>query len=116
MRGPSGGPCGPARAEVDSRCADAERLTQVAQMQQQRLREAKRQLAELIRQREADSKVRDRRQLSDAKEEARQTYHQQVARATTPAELQAAAAVWLREVRWTSSTASSPGPRSALAT
>jgi hypothetical protein len=83
---------------VDSRCSDAERLTQLAALQQQRLRDAKRQLAELLRQRETDAKVRDRRQLSDAKEEARRVYREQVVRATTPAEIQAAAAVWLREM------------------
>lgn len=97
-RGPSGGPCGPARAEVDSRCADAERLAQAAAVQQQRLREAKRQLAELVRQRDTDARVRDRRQLNEAKEEARKTYREMVARATSPAEVQDAAGAWLRDM------------------
>ena len=97
-RGPTGGPCAPARAEVDQRCADAERLAQAAALQLQRLREAKRQLAEFVRQRDTDSRVRDRRQLNDDKEQARKTYRELVARATNPAEIQEAAAAWLREM------------------
>lgn len=97
-RGPSGGPCGPARAEVDQRCADTERLARAAALAQQRLRDAKRQLAELGRQRDTDVRVLDRRQLNDAKEEARKTYREIGARATTPTEVQDAASAWLREM------------------
>jgi hypothetical protein len=83
---------------VDQRCADAERLAQAAALQLQRLREAKRQLAEFVRQRDTDSRVRDRRQLNDDKEQARKAYHERVAHATSPAEVQEAAAAWLREM------------------
>jgi hypothetical protein len=83
---------------VDQRCVDAERLAHAATLAQQRLREAKRQLGELGRQRDTDVRVLDRRQLNDAKEQARKTYREQVARATTPAEVQDAASTWLREM------------------
>jgi hypothetical protein len=83
---------------VDQRCADAERLAQAAQVQLHRLREAKRELSELSRQRDTDSRVRDRRQLSDAKEQARKTYRELVARATSPVEVQEAASAWLHEM------------------
>lgn len=97
-RAPSGGPCAPARAEVDQRCVDAERLAQAAALAQQRLREAKRQLAELGHQRDTDVRVLDRRQLNEAKEQARKAYRELVAQATGPAEVQAAASAWLREM------------------
>jgi len=92
------GACGPARAEVDQRCTEAERLARAATAHQQRLREAKRRLNELVGRRDADARVRDRRQLSAAKEDARRAYHEALARATGPGAVQDAAAVWLREV------------------
>src|SRR5688572_30574358 len=77
------GPCGPARAEVEYRCAEAERLAQAAQIQAQRLRDAKRMLARVQAQRDADARVRDRRLLSDAKENARRAYRESYSRATS---------------------------------
>jgi hypothetical protein len=68
------GPCGPARAEVDYRCAEAERLSGAAAIHVQRLREAKHMLARVQAQRDSDARVRDRRLLSDAKENARRAY------------------------------------------
>jgi hypothetical protein len=95
------GPCGPARAEVEYRCAEAERLAQAAQIHVQRLRDAKRMLARVQAQRDADARVRDRRLLSDAKENARRAYHESYSRAANGSpnnEVQGAAGEWLREI------------------
>lgn len=92
------GPCAPARAEVDHTCADAERLAQVATVHQQRLRDAKRQLADALRQREADARVRDRRQLTQAKDKARRAYHEARAGAADAGAVQDAVGEWLREI------------------
>jgi hypothetical protein len=95
------GPCGPARAEVEYRCAEAERLVQAAQIQVQRLRDAKRMLARVQAQRDADARVRDRRLLSDAKENARRAYHESYTRASggpVNNDVQGAAGEWLREI------------------
>ena len=95
---PLSGPCAQARAEVDSRCAEAERLGLVAIAHQQRLREARRQLHEVSALREADSKVRDRRQLNEAKTAARKAYHAALMVAETAGQVQEAAQGWLREI------------------
>ena len=95
------GPCGPARAEVDYRCAEAERLGQAAQIHVQRLRDAKRMLARVHAQRDADARVRDRRLLSDAKENARRAYREGYASAwnsSAGGDTHAAAGEWLREI------------------
>lgn len=96
-----GGSCGPARSEVEYRCAEAERLAQAAQIQVQRLRDAKRMLARVQAQRDADARVRDRRLLSDAKENARRAYHESYTRARNGSpnnDVQGAAGDWLREI------------------
>ena len=95
------GPCAPARAEVDYRCAEAERLAQAAQVHVQRLRDAKLMLARVQAQRDSDARVRDRRLLSDAKENARRAYRQSYARARNGSQngdVQGAAGEWLREI------------------
>ena len=95
------GPCAPARAEVEHRCAEAERLSAAAQIQVQRLRDAKRSLARVQAQRDADARVRDRRLLSDAKENARRAYHDNYTRARNGSvnyDVQGAAGEWLREI------------------
>lgn len=95
------GPCAPARAQVDYRCAEAERLAQAAQIHIQRLRDAKRMLARVQAQRDNDARVRDRRLLSDAKENARRAYHANYTRANNgspSADVQGAAGEWLREI------------------
>lgn len=95
------GPCGPARTEVEYRCAEAERLSQAAQIQVQRLRDAKRMLARVQAQRDADARVRDRRLLSDAKENARRAYHESFTRARNGSanyDVQGAAGEWLNEI------------------
>jgi hypothetical protein len=95
------GPCGPARAEANYRCAEAERLSQAAAIQAQRLREAKSMLARVQAQRDTDARVRDRRLLSDAKENARRAYRESFARARSDrssGEVQDAAGEWLREI------------------
>jgi hypothetical protein len=92
------GPCGQARADVDQRCADADRLAQAAAVHQARLRDVKRRLHDAHLRRDADGRVRDRRQLGEAKEDARRAYHDALARADDPAAVQDAAATWLREV------------------
>ncbi len=98
---PGSGPCGPARAEVDHRVAEADRLAQAAQTHIQRLRDAKRQLARVHAQRDNDARVRDRRLLSDAKENARRAYHESFARTRSGgpnADVQGLAGEWLREI------------------
>lgn len=95
---PLAGPCAGARNDVDSRCAEAERLAQAAVAHQQRLREVKKQLMEAVALREADSRVRDRRQLLAAKDAARATYHASVLEATAESDVHEAARIWLREI------------------
>ena len=95
---PLSGPCAPARSEVESRCAEAERLELAAVAHQQRLREARRQLHEVSALREADSKVRDRRQLDELKNAARKAYHAALMVAENAGQVQEAAQGWLREI------------------
>jgi hypothetical protein len=95
---PLAGPCAGARNDVDSRCAEAERLAQAAVAHQQRLREVKQQLMETVGIREADARVRDRRQLVAAKDAARASYHSSVAEARDRSDIHEAARVWLREI------------------
>src|SRR4051794_3938468 len=95
---PLAGPCGPARNDVQTRCADAERLAQAALAHQQRLRDVNRELAEVAALRQTDTKVRDRRRLDAAKAEARSIYHSSILRAREPADVHEAARVWLREI------------------
>jgi hypothetical protein len=74
---------------------------QAAQIQVQRLRDAKRMLARAQAQRDADARVRDRRLLSDAKENARRAYHESYTRANggpVNNDVQSAAGDWLREI------------------
>jgi hypothetical protein len=95
---PLAGPCGPARNDVQTRCADAERLTQAALAHQQRLRDVNRELAEVTALRETDARVRDRRRLDSAKSEARSIYHSSILSAREPVDVHEAARVWLREI------------------
>ncbi|MEP7360445.1 MAG: hypothetical protein ABI744_02590 [Chloroflexota bacterium] len=97
----SSGPCGPARAEVNYRVAEADRLAQSAQIHAQRLRDAKRMLAHVQAQRDNDARVRDRRLLSDAKENARRAYHDSYTRNRSggpSGDIQGVAGEWLREI------------------
>ena len=89
------GPCGSARDQVDHRCAEAGRLADAAAEHQQRLRDARLQLAHVVRQRERDSVARDRRWLNEAKDEARLAYRAALVRAGSSSEIQSAAARWL---------------------
>jgi len=95
---PLSGPCAPARADVDTRCADAERLAQAAVAHQQRLRDVRRQLMEVVTLRENDSRVRDRRQLSVSKDEARAAYNMRLIQAKGPTDVREAARAWLHEI------------------
>src|SRR4051812_8585851 len=95
---PLGGPCGPARNDVETRCAQAERLVETAAAQQQRLVDARRQLAEVAALREADARVRDRRQVDAAKADARASYRATIVRARERSEIHEAARVWLHEI------------------
>lgn len=95
------GPCAPARDQVDYRCAEAERLAQAAQIHIQRLRDAKHMLARVHAQRDNDARVRDRRLLSDAKENARRAYRESYTRAKNGnpnPDVQGAAGDWLGEI------------------
>jgi hypothetical protein len=92
------GPCGPARTEVEKRCREAERLAQAAATHQQRLRDARLQLADIFRQRELYAEVRDRRALDDAKDSARAAYREAFSAASDESQAQAAAASWLHEI------------------
>ncbi len=95
---PLSGPCAPARAEVDSRCAEAERLAQAAVAHRQRLRDIRIQLNEMVAVREADARVRDRRQLIESKDGARGAYSTQILHARNQGDVREAARVWLREI------------------
>src|SRR6478609_5278304 len=95
---PLSGPCAGARIDVDSRCADAERLAQTAAKHQDRLREVRRQLMEVEAKRDADARVRDRRQLAAQKDGARQTYRSHLVRSQSEAATREAARSWLREI------------------
>src|SRR3954447_14017647 len=95
---PLAGPCAPARNEAQTRCADAERLAQAAVAHRQRLSDVRSELSEVIAVREADARVRDRRQLDAAKVDARATYRSAIARASDANDVREAARVWLREV------------------
>ncbi len=93
-----GGPCAPARADVDTRCAEAERLSAAAQQHQQNLRDARRALADAVRQRDADAHLRDRRRLAEEKSEAQADYRSALMHATEKGELHHAAGLWLRRI------------------
>lgn len=95
---PLSGPCAGARMDVDSRCAEAERLAQAAVAHQERLREVRRQLMEADAKRAADTTVRDRRQLAAEKDAARKSYRSRLARAQSESAVREAARGWLREV------------------
>src|SRR3954454_13324409 len=95
---PLAGPCAGARNDVDSRCAEAERLAQASVAHQERLRDVRRQLMEAVAVREGDSRVRDRRHLVAAKNAARTTYHTSLLEATDESGIQEAARTWLREI------------------
>src|SRR5688572_14173041 len=88
-------PCAQPRAEVDSRCAEAERLTAAAEFARDELREARRRHSELANRREADARSRDRRQIAEEKTAAKAQYHTAVTRALDQAAVQDAAAAWL---------------------
>ena len=95
---PLGGPCGPARSAVQTRCANAERLAQAAVSQQQRLAEARQQLAAVAALRDTDARVRDRRQLDASKADARARYRAAIVRARERSDVLEAARVWLHEI------------------
>lgn len=95
---PLSGPCAGARNEVDSRCAEADRLAQAAVAQRERVRELRRALMEVSAQREVDARVRDRRQLAADKDAARDAYRAAMRRARDQSDVQAAAGTWLREI------------------
>src|SRR3954463_5544465 len=92
---PLAGPCAPARSEVQTRCAEAERLAQAALAHQQRLRDVRRQMAEMVALRDSDARIRDRRQLDAAKADARTSYQAAMARARAVDDVHEAARVWL---------------------
>ena len=93
-----GGPCAPARADVDSRCAEAERLAVAAQTHQETLREARRTHAEAARQRDADAHLRDRRRLAEEKAGAKADYHSALMHASDQGDIHDAAGLWLRRI------------------
>ena len=93
-----GGPCAPARADVDTRCAEAERLAAAAQAHQQNLRDARRAHAEAARQRDADAHLRDRRRLAEEKAEAKAEYHSALLHASDTKDIHDAAGQWMRRI------------------
>lgn len=93
-----GGPCAPVRAEVDTRCAEADRLLAAAQSHQVSLREAQRRHSDATRQREANSYLRDNRRQRDEKLTAQGDYQHAIARASDQAELRDAAATWMHRL------------------
>jgi hypothetical protein len=95
---PLSGPCAAPRDEVETRCAEAERLGQAAVAHEQRLREVKRQLMQVGALRDADMRVRDRRQLNAAKDAARVSYRASMGHARDQGDVHEAARVWLRDI------------------
>jgi len=93
-----GGPCAPARAEVDSRCVEGERLLAAAEAHLKKLQGARSEHAEAARQRESDGRLRDRRRLTDEKNAAQAEYRAALGNAGEQAAVQDAASVWLRRV------------------
>jgi hypothetical protein len=79
-------------------CREAERLVQLFRAEEQKLRHARRRLAELNERVEAELPLRDRTQLAAAKAEAQRRYHQATATTSDPAALQQAAPAWLDEL------------------
>ncbi len=92
------GPCGPVRADVDTRCADAERLAGAAVAHDESLRDARREYAEVTRQRDADALLRDRRLVAQEKSASQADYHSALMRATDRSSVQDAAAEWMRRI------------------
>ena len=95
---PLAGPCAPARSEVDTRCAEAERLAQAAVAHQQRVRDLRQELMAVTAQREADVHVRDRRQVNASKQVAQTAYRAALRQAKNDSAIHEAARVWLREI------------------
>ncbi len=95
---PPSGPCAGARTDVDATCSEAERLAQARVAHERRLRDVRQELMEVGALRDADARVRDRRLLSAAKDEARSTYRQAVIKATDRGNIHEAARVWLRDM------------------
>lgn len=91
-------PCVQPRAEVDSRCADAERLTTAAEFARDELRDLRRRHSELTSRREADAYARDRRHIAEEKTAAQAEYHTAVTRALDLAAVHDAAAAWLHNM------------------
>jgi hypothetical protein len=73
-------------------------LARAAAAHQERLRDARRQLNELAAMRNADARVRDRRHVVAAKDEAQDRYHQEMVGATSRAAAQGATLAWLRAI------------------
>ena len=94
----SSGPCEAARRNVETRCAEAERLAAAAADAEQRVTGNRRELAAVAAQREADARVRDRRELAAAKEAARATYRTALSRAADDGAVERAAGAWLEEI------------------
>jgi hypothetical protein len=79
-------------------CREAEELVELHRADTARLREARRRLADLTQELEADLPLRDRTKLAEAKAEAQERYHRAMDEAATPDAIQRAAAEWLNDV------------------
>jgi hypothetical protein len=106
-------PCAQPRAEVDSRCAEAERLSAAADFARDELREMRRRQSELTSRREADAHARDRRHIAEQKAAAQAEYHTAVTRALDQAAVQGAAAAWLHTMDTTNRRAREADDRGA---
>src|SRR5918999_2301831 len=73
-------PCAQPRAEADSLCAEADRLSAAADFARDELRDMRRRHSELANRREADAQARDRRHIAEQKSAGQAEYHAAVTR------------------------------------
>lgn len=93
-----GAPCGAVQERAAQRCAEADRLAEVARARADEARSARKRQADLAWTAETETRLADRRSLREAKVEAQQAYHEQMQVARDAAGVTVAAANWLAEV------------------
>ena len=91
-------PYGAAQQRLTTACAEADRLAALAEAEQRRLRDARRERATFERESEQGLALADPRHLADAKAAALTTYHERVGQARDRSTVLAGTAEYLREV------------------
>ncbi|HET7676518.1 MAG TPA: hypothetical protein VFK38_01545 [Candidatus Limnocylindrales bacterium] len=92
------GPCATERVVADERCAVAARAREAAEVAANEVRAAQRAYDESTRREEEAARAGDPRALRAAKDAAQHAFHEARRTATSPAELEQAAAAWLAEI------------------